>query len=268
MIAGDEAAVHTEENAVKKLGQESQFVQNQLTSGAENSLAFEERGLQREKGVLEEHELEAAQTLANYLQSMGMSEQHALDLAAQMVQQTAAGVHQDENAAADGLRNITTHFEETEEGVAGVVNGVSSQGNQTDAAFGNDFAAIDGSRSAAAGKNSDILLATEGELASMEQNADAAGSNLLDAVDAKAGELEEQNQVAFKTVEDAIEAGEEVLAEGRQKLKLAGGTLRAKATGLTDALAHYKSNVTEQIGVLAQLNDKENRTLFENVRIL
>merc|ERR1719353_513774 len=182
MITGSEAAVESEETAVGKLQQEASSIQNQITTGADNSLAFVNRELLRERGILEENQLRAAETLASYLHTMGMSEQETLDKAAKMVRETAAAVHADEDTAAAGLKNVTDHFGQAEDHVAQVVSGV-----REDDGFGLDVAAIDVSRIEAEAKNSGILLATEGQLASMEQNADAAGANLLDAVDAKAG---------------------------------------------------------------------------------
>ena len=43
-----------EEGAVHKLGQDSQFMQQQLTTGAMNSLEFNQRALGRQKAVLED----------------------------------------------------------------------------------------------------------------------------------------------------------------------------------------------------------------------
>merc|ERR1719407_365697 len=53
MITGSEAAVESEETAVGKLQQEASSIQNQITTGADNSLAFVNRELLRERGILE-----------------------------------------------------------------------------------------------------------------------------------------------------------------------------------------------------------------------
>jgi hypothetical protein len=140
--------------------------------------------------------------------------------------------------------------------------------NATGSALGADALAIDGAFTQASMTNRGTLGALQADLTDMETRYTEADANLLAGVDARAEEIEAEDVKAYATVEEAIQAGEETLHEGRQALKLAGQGLRNKATALTEQLQSYKLNVSEEISELDAMNIAENRTLFRNVGLL
>ena len=67
-------------------------------------------------------------TCLRYLQSQGMHEQHALDLASKLVRAAAEQVHKDEADTANKLQNLTSEFQDTEQSVEDQVRGGSGRG--------------------------------------------------------------------------------------------------------------------------------------------
>jgi hypothetical protein len=262
LISGAGSTVELEESTIQKIKQYAEFMESQLTTSAANALNFNERALNRERTVLENDQLEAAQELAKYLQASGMSEQHALDAAADIVRAAAATVNEDEESAAKKLGEITSEFEQTEDGL-GTSNSTDASG-----AFSDDSGAAGAAFHSATVKDEQILASTQAGLGSMESGADEAGEALLSHVEAETSALEAENVRNFDTVEEAIQAAENVTAEGRLSLKQAGANLRQQSKDLWAGLNTYKSNVTEKIEELDALNAQENSTLFRNVRIL